>query len=393
MKWDAIRAEFPALNQWTWLNSATYGQVPQRTRGAVDRHFARRDETACSDFMTWFDDVDGVRALIAQLINCRADDIAFAMNAASALSLFLGGIEWCAGDRIVTLRDEFPNQYYCAASLADRGVELIRMNEINALPERTRAVLVSTVNYSSGYRPDMEFISSLARRTGALLFVDGTQSVGAIRFDTAAVKPDMLAVDGYKWLLCPNGAAFFYISPELRRTLKPSVTGWRSDQGWRSVNELHHGAQRLQDAAEKYEGGMLNFPSIYGAGESVRMMLEIGPECVERRVLELAGMAADIVRQSGATVLYNNTNIVPRTGRIGMRQNWRGSCRHSGSWSPRGMAICAFRRIFITLKRIWNCCARRLRHSGSNFDRKPNKTAPHFRRITTFLRFSPTCSI
>jgi RNA polymerase sigma-70 factor, ECF subfamily len=39
-------------------------------------------------------------------------------------------------------------------------------------------------------------------------------------------------------------------------------------------------------------------------------LLEIGPECVERRVLELAGMAADILRHSGATILYNDTNIV-----------------------------------------------------------------------------------
>jgi cysteine desulfurase/selenocysteine lyase len=310
MNWDAIRAEFPALQNWTWLNTATFGQVPMRTRSAVDRHFARRDETACSDFLTWFDHVDGIRALIAQLINCRADDIAFAMNAASALSLFLGGIDWREGDRIVTLRDEFPNQYYGAAAYAERGVELIKMNEINSLPERTRAVLVSTVNYSSGYRPDLAFISNLAHRTGALLYVDGTQTVGALRFDTAAVKPDMLAVDGYKWLLCPNGAAFFYISPELRRTLSPSVNGWRSDKGWRSVNELHHGAQRIQEAAEKYEGGMLNFPSIYGAGESVRMILEIGLERVERRVLELAGLTADILRRSGASIMYGNTNVV-----------------------------------------------------------------------------------
>ena len=76
----------------------------------------------------------------------------------------------------------------------------------------------------------------------------------------------MLAVDGYKWLLCPNGATFFYVSPELRRTLRPSVIGWRSDKGWRSVDELHHGAPQMPEAAEKYEGGMLNFPSIYGAG-------------------------------------------------------------------------------------------------------------------------------
>ena len=51
MNWDAIRAQFPALENWTWLNTATYGQVPLRTRAAVDRHFARRDETACSDFL------------------------------------------------------------------------------------------------------------------------------------------------------------------------------------------------------------------------------------------------------------------------------------------------------------------------------------------------------
>jgi len=310
VNWEAIRTQFPALENWTWLNTATFGQIPVRTRTAVDRHFARRDETASADFLTWFDDVDEIRAIIGQLINCRAEDIAFAMNAASALSLFLHGMDWHAGDRIVTLRDEFPNQYYCAASLADRGVELIRMNQINSLPERTRAVLVSTVNYSNGYRPDVAFISQLARRTGALLYVDGTQSVGALQFDVAAVKPHMLAVDGYKWLLCPNGATFFYVAPELRRTLRPSVIGWRSDKGWRSVNDLRHGAHTMPEAAEKYEGGMLNFPSIYGAGESVRMMLEIGLDRVEKRVLELAGMTADILRRSGASVMHGNTHIV-----------------------------------------------------------------------------------
>jgi cysteine desulfurase/selenocysteine lyase len=310
MNWDSIRAEFPALGNWTWLNTATFGQMPERTRAAVDRHFAHRNETACSDFLDWFDDVDGIRALIAQLINCRPDDIAFVMNAASALSLFLGGINWHPGDRIVTLRDEFPNQYYFAASLAERGVELIEMDEITSLPERTRAVLVSTVNYSNGYRPDVAHIAQIAHQADALLYVDGTQSVGALRFDVAAVKPDMLAVDGYKWLLCPNGATFFYISPDLRRTLRPSVMGWRSDKGWRSVDELHHGSPKLTEAAERYEGGMLNFASIYGAAESVRMMLEIGTECIERRVLELAQMAADILRQSGASIVNQNTNIV-----------------------------------------------------------------------------------
>jgi cysteine desulfurase / selenocysteine lyase len=247
-----------------------------------------------------------LRTLIAQLIHCDAQDIAFAMNAASALSLFLGGMEWREGDRIVTLRDEFPNQYYFAATVA----ELIEMDAIESLPERTRAVLVSTVNYSNGYRPDVARIVKLAHDAGALVYVDGTQSVGALTFDIRSAKPDMFAVDGYKWLLCPNGATFFYVSPELRPRLRPAVFGWRSDQGWRSVDELHHGVPKLPEAAEKYEGGMLNFPSLYGMRESVRMILEIGPDHIEHRVLELAGLAADILRQSGATVVNENTNIV-----------------------------------------------------------------------------------
>jgi cysteine desulfurase/selenocysteine lyase len=310
MNWEAVRREFPALRNWTWLNTATYGQAPLRTRRAVDEHFARRDETACSDFLTWFDDVDGIRGLVGQLINCKADDVAFVMNAAAALSLFLGGVDWKAGDRIVTLRDEFPNQYYFAASLAARGVELIEMNEITSLPARTRAVLASTVNYSNGYRPDLMLLSRLTHEAGGLLYLDGTQSVGALRFDVAAVKPDMVAVDGYKWLLCPNGATFFYISPELRRTLRPSVMGWRSDKGWRLVDELQHGAPQLPGGAEKYEGGMLNFPSIYGAAESIRMMLEIGPGVIEQRVLELAGLTADMLRKAGATIINEHTNVV-----------------------------------------------------------------------------------
>lgn len=310
MNWAALRDGFPALKHWTYLNTATYGQVPVRTQAAVAAHFAGRDELACQDFLTWFDDMDELRGLLAQLIHCRPDDIAFTTNAASALSLFLGGIDWQAGDRIVTLADEFPNQFYYANWLRSRGVELVEMTDIAAVPERTRAIAISTVNYMTGARADLASICRLAHEAGALVYVDGTQSLGALQFDVQSAQPDVFAVDGYKWLLCPNGATFFYISPELRRRVPPAVIGWRSDRGWRCVDELNHGAPEFPEGAERYEGGMLNFPSLYGMAESVRMFLEIGPDRVEKRVLELAAQAADILRRSGAAIRCEGTNIV-----------------------------------------------------------------------------------
>src|ERR1017187_2583385 len=271
MNWAGIRAQFPALAHWTYLNTATYGQVPLRGQAAVARHFARRDELACKDFLSWFNDADEIRGLVGQLIHCGADDIAFTSNACAALSLFLGGIEWREGDRIVTLADEFPNQYYYANWLRARGATLVEMAEIDTLPPQTRAVVISTVNYTSGYRPDVAGIARLAHAAGALLYVDGTQSVGALRFDVREAAPDMLAVDPYKWLLCPNGATFFYVSPALRRVLPPNVIGWRSDKGWRSVDELHHGTPEFPAGAERCRGGELHLPSLYAAAGPVRM--------------------------------------------------------------------------------------------------------------------------
>ncbi|MDP9170106.1 MAG: aminotransferase class V-fold PLP-dependent enzyme, partial [Acidobacteriota bacterium] len=247
---------------------------------------------------------------IGQLIHCQGDDIAFTSSAGAALSLFLGGIDWHSGDRILTLKDEFPNQYYYANWLGSRGVELVEVEAIDHIPERTRAVLASTVNYTSGYRPDMARIADLAHAAGALLYVDGTQSVGALEFDVSAVRPDMLAVDPYKWLLAPNGATFFYISAELRRTLPPNVFGWRSDKGWREVDDLNHGMPQLPEAAERYEGGMLNFPSLYALEESISLILEIGPATVERRVLELATQTSDLLQRNGAVVRHEGSNIV-----------------------------------------------------------------------------------
>ena len=40
------------------------------------------------------------------------------------------------------------------------------------------------------------------------------------------------------------------------------------------------------------------------------MMLEIGPDRIERRVMELAGLAAEILRQSGASIQYEHSHII-----------------------------------------------------------------------------------
>jgi cysteine desulfurase/selenocysteine lyase len=271
------------------LNTATLGLIPRRVRAAVDKHFARRDALAHTDFVSWWDDMDQLRALIAQMIHASAGDIAFLPNSAAALAIARSAIEWQAGDEILTLEDEFPNQVYASAGLD--GVRLIETDLPqlwNHVGPRTRMVSISAVNYQTGMRAPWESMIGPLRDRGIFTYVDATQSFGALVSDIRGCQPDIYAVNCYKWACAPAGAAFACIHESLRARLNPGTIGWRSDRGWRDMENLRHGAPVFSDAAERFEGGMLSFPSLYGLKASIEWLLEIGPAAIEQRVLELA---------------------------------------------------------------------------------------------------------
>jgi cysteine desulfurase/selenocysteine lyase len=305
MDWAAIRAEFPALEHWTYLNTATYGQMPRRAVEAMTRYSEQRDHFACSNFLDWYDDADRLRNSIARLIHAAPEDIAFVTNAAAALSIVLSGLGIVPGDNIVTLDDEFPNYQYMGAA---RKVPWERFYD--SIDERTRLVAFSEVNYATGFRPPLREISKFLAERNVPLFLDGSQSVGALTFDVRETPVDVLAVHGYKWLVSPTGAGFMYVSPAMRAKLPPNIIGWRSHHAWRNVSNLHHGTPEFKDAAEKYEGGGLPFHLVYSMQASVDWMLEIGPDAIEGRVLELAASVRSRLRNVGATIEDGDSQIV-----------------------------------------------------------------------------------
>jgi selenocysteine lyase/cysteine desulfurase len=257
--------------------------------------------------------MERVRQKAARLIHANADDIAFIANASTALGILLAGLDWRTGDRILTLEHEFPNNLYAPGLLDRRGVEMVECSWerfYDSVDARARLVAISSVNYNTGFTPPLAELADFLRERGVLLYIDGTQSVGALQFDVRRIQPDMLAVHAYKWLISPNGAGFMYVSPQLREQLRPNVLGWRSHRDWRNVDNLHHGVPELSEAAEKYEGGSVTFAVIYAMEAAIDLILEIGPDVIEQRVLSLAEKTREIVRRHGARVDLCGSPIV-----------------------------------------------------------------------------------
>lgn len=312
--WAAVRTLFPALRGRTFLNTATFGQLARTTVEAITRHLAQRDETACSDFLSWFDDHDRLRRKLAQFIGAQPEDIAFLPNSNAGLAILMHSIDWREGDEILTLTGEFPNNVYAPAYFSERGVKLIEA-PWPELPERisdrTRLVAISSVNYTTGFRVPLQALAAALRGRDIRLYVDATQMLGAIRFDFASLQPDMLAVNCYKWMLAPNGIAFMAVPAQQRARMEPLSIGWRSHHGWRNVDNLHLGRPVLVESAEKYEGGMLPSALLYGLEASVDLMLELGLEEIEARVLDLAARTRAALSTAGAQPLpFDDTAIV-----------------------------------------------------------------------------------
>lgn len=310
--WAEIRSRFPALEGRTFLNSATIGQMPHAASEAIREHLLRRDRLAGADLVSWFDDLDRLRGKIGQLIHASADDIAFVPSTSHALSILLHGIDWKKGDRVVTLEDEFPNNSYAPALLERLGVELVeapRDRLAESLDGRVRLVLASAMSYLDGYRFPWASVRETLDKNGTLLYLDGTQGCGVLHLDMQEIRPDVLGVHGYKWMLSPTGAGFVYVKPEVRKWLEPTVVGWRSHHSWRDFGNLHHGMPEWSSTAQRYEGCMQPVALLAAMEASVDLFLEIGPAAIEARALELATKVREVVEKVGGGVAHPGSPI------------------------------------------------------------------------------------
>ena len=305
------------LAEWVYLNAATFGPVPKRALFAAQKQLERRNREPCLDFLGWYDEADRVRANAALLIGAQRDDIGFIPNAGAGLSWVLNGIDWRPGDQIVGLEDEFPNNLYAPMMLERRGgrpsdVEFVAApggdefsidHLVSLINDRTRLVLLSLVNYSTGLKPPLAVITEAVRSKGGMVCVDATQGLGALEVNVDSLDLDLLLCHCYKSMLSPAGAGILYASQHAREQLHPSVFSWRSHKTWRDVDQLHHGAPELPDQTAAYEGGVLNFAGIAAMGAVFEWLLELGPSQVYARVEQIVGQSKDALRKAGGELI------------------------------------------------------------------------------------------
>ncbi len=310
-----LHTEFALDDDLIHLNHAAVGPWPQRTVDAVTRFAQQNLHRGSWNYPEWLNTEKRLREQLAQLINAPSpDDIALVKNTSEALSFVAAGINWCAGENIVTSAQEFPSNRIVWESLAPQGIEL-RQADLNsaATPEdalfaqvdkHTRLITISSVQYGTGLRMDLQRIGNFCREHGILFCVDAIQSVGALRFDAQAIHADFVAADGHKWMLGPEGLGFLYLRPELRDTLKLTQFGWHMVE---AIGDFDRTDWQPAATARRFECGSPNMLSIHALSASLSLLLEVGMVEVEKLVLENSQYLFDSLSQIAGVELITPT--------------------------------------------------------------------------------------
>ena len=304
INWADVRAKFPVTKNSVYLNTAAAGPLAESTAKAGAFYFEQMMNDGDVHWDDWLAQREEVRARVAAFINAEPEEIGFTINTSSGMNLIVDALE--KHGEVISCDLEFP---VTTIPWMHRRipVHLVKAIEGVARPEnlrkamniRTGIISMSYVQYSNGFRSDLEELASI--KGAHALVVNASQAAGAFEIDVKRMKIDALCATGHKWMLAGYGSGFVYISKEVQAASVPRAIGWLSVQNpyGGTNNEVH----LRHDVSARAELGCPNFAGVFALGASIELMQSIGLANIEARVLELNRRLTSRLDESGWKVL------------------------------------------------------------------------------------------
>ena len=310
MNFARWREEFPSSKTRVHMNHAGLSPLPLRVARALGSFAEEALQLAPGASAGWERRAEEVREAFARLIGARACEVAFVRNTSDGLSLVAFGLDWRDGDNVVALADEYPSNVYpwwalrrfgVATRMVERPGSRFGADDVRPLIDRrTRLLAVSAVDWQTGFRPDLAALATLCRERDVLFVVDGIQSVGALKTDVHAEGIDCLAAGGHKWLLAPEGSGALFVSQRIVDRFQPPQAGWKCVTDADRYLPYHFD---WRADAGRFEAGTASHVNILALGAALELLLEVGPEHIEARVLDVVGQLTDGLARRGAEIV------------------------------------------------------------------------------------------
>lgn len=310
------RDAFDLPREQAYLNCAYQGPLANNVHEVALEQLAQRQRPWLIGKPHFFDPPQRLRETFARLIgSSEPDRVALMPSASYGLSQVAHNCGVEKGHKIILMAEQFPSNYYTWKRLADEAEAKLEMigsgrpfdldyNEavLEAIDSSCRVVSMAHIHWADGTLYDLEAISRRCKEVGALLIVDGTQSVGALPFDLSAVKPDALICAAYKWLLGPYGAALGWFGPAFDGGT-PIEENWINRRDSDQFAALVNYEPEYQEAAARYNVGQTsNFIYVPMIDRAIQNILSWGVANIQEYCRELFAEASQELEGLGCEI-------------------------------------------------------------------------------------------
>ncbi len=312
--------EFGWLKDVIFLNAAYVVAPPLRTQTAWHSFMDDYIKTFSEDCVAHGQKiVEECRDELAKLIHCDRSEIAFVKNTSEGVGIITNGYPFQKGDNVIVADLEHTSNLYGWLKLQDKGIELrvvkshdgsFSLDDMVALmDENTKAVGISTVQFSTGFRVDLNRLGEECKKRNILLCVDGIQSLGRLEMDVKKLNIAYLSAGGNKGLLATLGVGFVYCSKDIIKKIIPPYASYQAVVNRVKPPAVTTDFSKLEwhDDARRLEAGNANYAGVAALKAGVSLLNEIGVPAIEQHVLALDKRLREKIKGIGLKVVTPTT--------------------------------------------------------------------------------------
>jgi len=301
------RLLFPATARLAYFNTAAVALASARLAAAYHAYVDAWTEYGL-DYVADEAAGDHARSVVAGIIGANAADVALIPSVSAAAGLVAAQFgPSTPGQNVVIGQREYSSNHYPWRLLAHKGYDVRQVPFRNGglAPEDverhvdggTILLAFSGVQTATGHRSAIGVMSKLAHEVGAIVFVDGSQLVGAAPIGRVLDDIDVLATSDHKFLLHGGrGLGYCYLSPEAQRRFVPINAGWKAARV--PLDSFFGPEMDLSPTASRYDNS-LSWLAATGNESALSVFDDFGIEAIYDRNRQLAALLRSSLTDGG----------------------------------------------------------------------------------------------
>jgi cysteine desulfurase / selenocysteine lyase len=307
--WDRLREDFPITKSYTYLANAAITPIPLPVYTEILKFYQGAVYHGGTIWSDWIDAMEETRELYSKFIGADSkDEIAFTHSTSEGMNI----IAHMLSDKGIVISNEleFPSTNLPWINKNSKNIKFLKSDyegKISILDitkmidkfygkrgKQVKTILTSHVQFSNGFRQDLEELGKLTQRKDLHLVVNATQSLGAMSLDVKNFNIDFMASNGHKWMLSSFGIGAIYIKRKYLRDkdyFKPaffSLSGQKKKDNFDNNTILDSSY-----SATRFELGTPHFQNIVALKAAIKYTSKIGIKQIEKRILGLTNYLID----------------------------------------------------------------------------------------------------